>query len=148
MIKVIIGMIRQLAIAALIACLLSGCGLFGGGASRNDDRFARPDHPKDSPSGQYSVSVDLGPNQNGVDTWVAVVRDKATGAEVFRDSYAYSSRHGIGITWLSSRDQLWLLSSDVGTAHVDWQPDGTWTKTSIYPETVGDIPEEITALGG
>ncbi|MGA5541743.1 hypothetical protein ACPCIR_07835 [Mycobacterium sp. NPDC051198] len=139
--------IRQLAITALVACLLAGCGLFGSPSS-HDDRFARPDHPKDSPSGQYAVAVDMGPNQNGVDTWVAVIRDNATGAEVFRDSNAYSSRHGVGITWLSTSDQLWLLSSDVGTAHVDRKPDGTWIKTSIYPETVGDIPEEITALGG
>jgi hypothetical protein len=76
----------------------------------------------------------MGPNQNGVDTWVAVIRDNATGAEVFRDSYAYGNRHGVGITWLSSADQLWLLSNDVGTAHVDRKPDGTWIKTSIYPE--------------
>lgn len=141
-------MMRHLAITVLIAGLLSGCGLFGGGSSRRDDRFAQPDHPKDSPSGQYSVSVDMGPNENGVDTWVAVIRDKATGTEVFRDSYAYSSRHGVGITWLSTDDQLWLLSSDVGTAHVDRKPDGTWTKTSIYPETAGDVPQEISALGG
>lgn len=80
--------------------------------------------------------------------WVAVIRDNATGAEVFRDSYAYDNRHGVGITWLSSADQLWLLSNDVGTAHVDRKPDGTWIKPSIYPETVGDIPEEIKAVGG
>lgn len=141
-------MIRQIAISALAAWLLAGCGLFGGGATRHDDRFARPDHPKNSPSGQYAATVDMGPNQNGVDTWVAVIRDNATGAEVFRDSYAYDNRHGVGITWLSSADQLWLLSNDVGTAHVDRKPDGTWIKTSIYPETVGDIPEEIKAVGG
>lgn len=91
-------MMRHLVITVLIVGILSGCGLFGGGSSRRDDRFAQPDHPKDSPSGQYSVSVDMGPNENGVDTWAAVIRDKATGTEVFRDSYAYSSRHGVGIT--------------------------------------------------
>ena len=140
-------MIRQLTVTVLIASLLSGCGIFIGG-SRRDDRFARPNAPKDAPSGQYEVVVDMGPNQNGVDTWVATIREKTTGTEVFRDSYAYSSRHGVGIIWLSSSDQLWLISSDVGTAHVDRQEDGTWFKTNIYPETVGDVPEEIAALGG
>ena len=68
--------------------------------------------------------------------------------EVFRDSYPYSTRHDIGITWLSGSDQLWLLPSDVGTAHVDRQPDGTWIKTGIRPETISQIPAEIAALGG
>ncbi|WP_243858227.1 hypothetical protein [Mycobacterium sp. DL440] len=130
----------------MTACILSGCGIFGSSANRNNDRFARPDHPKDSPSGQYEVSAAMGPEQNGVETWVAVIRDKATDAEVFRDSYAYSTRHGINITWLSASDQLWLFSSDVGTAHVDRQRDEAWVKTSIYPETTDDIPEEINAL--
>lgn len=141
-------MIRQLATALLIAVILSGCEILGGGPSRHDDRFAAPDHPKESPSGQYAASVAMGPNQNGADTWVAVIQDNATGAKVFRDSYAYSSRHGVGITWLSSRDQLWLLSSDVGTSHVDRQPDGTWVRTNIYPESTRDVPEEINALIG
>ncbi|MGV0815420.1 hypothetical protein ABQF34_26005 [Mycolicibacterium boenickei] len=141
-------MLRQFAIAVLIAGLLTGCGMFGSGASRHDDRFARPDQPMVSPSGQYTVSVALGPNQNGVETWVAVIRENKTGTEVFRDSDAYSSRHSVGITWLSSSDQLWLVSSDVGTSHVDRQPDGAWVKTNIYPETADDVPEEIDALGG
>lgn len=141
-------MIRRLATMLLIAGLLSGCGILGSPLSRDDDRFARPGHPKDSPSGRFTVSVGMGPKQNGVETWVAVIRDNATDSEVFHDSYAYSSRHGLGITWLSSRDQLWLLSSDVGTSHVDQQPDGTWVKTTINPETVSDIPEEIEAVGG
>lgn len=139
-------MIRQFAIALLIAGTLGGCGILGGSSRGADDRFARPDHPRDSPSGHYTASVDLGRNQNGVDTWVAVIRNNTTGTEVFRDPYAYSTRHGIGITWLSTNDQLWLLSGDVGTSHVDRQPDGTWVKANIYPDTAGDIPEEINAF--
>ncbi|WP_233152739.1 hypothetical protein [Mycobacterium sp. NS-7484] len=142
------AMIRILAIALLIAGFLSGCGVFGDASNREGDRFARPDHPKHSPSGQYSVSVASGPSQNRVDTWVVAIKDTATGAEVFHDTTAYSTRHGVGITWLSSSDQLWLLSSDIGTAHVDRQSDGTWVKTYISPDTVGDIPDEIRALGG
>lgn len=141
-------MIRQLSTVVLVAGLLTGCAFFGGRSDESSDRFARPDEPRDSPSGQYTVSVDLGPEQNGVQTWVPVIRDKATDAEVYRDTYAYSSRHGVGITWLSDSDQLWLVSSDVGTAHVDLGPEGKWTKTAIYPETLAEVPEEIRAIGG
>lgn len=44
----------------------------------------------------------MGPNENGGDTWAVVIRDKATGAKAFRDSYADISRHGVAITWLST----------------------------------------------
>ncbi len=141
-------MIRQLSTVILLSGLLTGCAFFGGRADDSGDRFARPDQPKDSPSGQFTVSVDLGPEQNGVQTWVPVIREKANDLEVFRDTYAYSSRHGVGITWLSGSDQLWLVSSDVGTAHVDRNVDGRWTKTAIYPETLSEVPEEIRGIGG
>jgi hypothetical protein len=85
-----------------------------------------------------------GPRQNGVETLVVVIKD-ASDAEVFHDDYAYSSRHGVGVTWLSNRDQLWILSADVGTSYVE-QRGGTWTKVGITPETRGDIPPEIVQL--
>jgi hypothetical protein len=136
--------LKRVFVVILMAAVLAGCGLFGSG--REGERFARPGEPKASPSGDFIVSVDMGPVQNGVETWIPVIRDNATGAEVFRDTDAYSSRHGVGITWLSTDDQLWLLSGDVGTAHIDRQPSGTWTKTGITPETRNDIPDEIAAL--
>lgn len=111
-----------------------------------DDRFARPGQPKTSPSGDYTVSVDMGPVENGVKTWVAVIRDNKTGAEAFRDSYAYSSRHGVGITWLSTNDQLWLLSGDVGPAHVDRRPDGTWTKPASTRRQPATFPTKSAPI--
>lgn len=132
------------AIAIAIAALVAGCGLFGR-ADRTADRFVRPGQPKSSPSGSYTAFADYGPEDHGVTTWVAVIKD-AAGNEVFRDEDNYSSRHGVGITWLSTEDQLWLLSSDVGTAHVDRSADGTWVKTWMNPETIGTVPEEIKSL--
>lgn len=129
---------------AAVLLVLAGCG--GKGTAR-DDRFVRPGVPKPSPSGGYTAYAENGPAQNGVATWIAVVRDNS-GAEVFRDNYAYSTRQGIGFTWLSGRDQLWLLSADVGDAHVDRKSDGSWAKTVITPETSGDVPDEIRQLGG
>jgi hypothetical protein len=122
-----------------LAVVLTGC------TGADPDRFVKPGAPKVSPSGVYTAAVDAGPNQNGVDTWVAVILDD-TGAEVFHDDYAYSTRHGAGITWLSTSDQLWLLSADIGAAHVDRHPDGTWTKTAITPETNDSVPSEIREL--
>lgn len=135
------GAIGVVAVAALVAA----CGLFGK-SDRTNDRFVQPGQPKMSPSGSYTALADHGPEENGVATWVAVIQDKF-GKEVFRDTETYSTRHGVGITWLSNADQLWLLSSDVGTAHVDRNPDGTWTKTWMNPQTVKDIPAEIKASG-
>jgi hypothetical protein len=86
-----------------------------------------------------------GPAQNGVPTWIVVVTDTA-GHVVFDDGYAYSRRHGVGATWLSDRDQLWILSGDVGTAHVEQSDGGGWVKTDITPDTVGTVPAEIRKL--
>jgi hypothetical protein len=133
-----------LGVSLAVVLALAGCAIFGRTA-KDEDRFVRPDSPRTSPSGSFVASVEDGPRQDGVGTLVVVISDDA-GAEVFRDQYAYSTRHGVGVTWLSGHDQLWILSSDVGTAHVDRRDDGTWTKTAITPETKGDIPQEIADL--
>jgi hypothetical protein len=124
--------------------VVAGCSLFGSDRD-GDDRFVDMGSPRESPSGEFTASLAEGPAQDGVATRIVVVTD-AGGQEVFRDDYAYSTRHGVGVTWLSSADQLWILSSDVGTAHVDQQTDGTWTKTAITPETADTVPEEIAEL--
>ncbi|MFN3005203.1 hypothetical protein [Mycolicibacterium wolinskyi] len=128
-------------IALVAALALSGCAWFGGDGER--DRFVQPGSPKVSPSGHYTAAVDTRAARSGVGTWVAVIIDES-GAEVFRDDYAYSTRHGAGITWLSTDDQLWLLSGDVGVAHVDRGSDGRWSKTAVTPET--RVPAEIREL--
>ena len=80
-----------------------------------------------SPSGKFVARVDIEPEQNGVETWIVVI-DDVSGRKVFRDTDAYSSRHGVGITWLSGADELWLLSSDIDTSSVARGPDGGWRK--------------------
>jgi hypothetical protein len=136
-------------VALTVLSATTGCGLFGIGGSdsqrgNQDDRFVVLDQPRRSPSNEYVASVIAGAVQNGVETRVVVVSDSA-GKEVFHDDTPYSTRHGIGVTWLSTKDQLWILSGDIGTSYV--QSDGsTWTKTSIAPETRQDVPEEIQDL--
>lgn len=127
----------------IVLAVLAGCSLFGGNDDR--DRFVEADDPRTAPSGEFTASLDDGPPQDGVPTHVVVITD-ADGTEVFRDDHAYSSRHGVGVTWLSSADQLWILSTDVGTAHVDRQADGTWVKTAITPSTADTVPDEIDRL--
>jgi hypothetical protein len=128
-----------------VVLALAGC-LMSRGSGSGEDRFVRPGAPRNSPSGSFTASVVPGPDQDGVATTIVVISD-ATGKEVFRDNYAYSNRHGVGVTWLSTQDQLWILSSDVGSAHVD-RTDAGWTKTMVTPETKASVPEEITRLGG
>ncbi|ANE82617.1 hypothetical protein A7U43_04040 [Mycobacterium adipatum] len=119
-----------------------GCGLFGRD-SETDERAVRPGEPKPSPSGLYTAYAEDGAPQNTVKTLVDVIRDK-DGNEVYRDDAAYSTRHGVLFTWLSTEpNQLWILSSDVGTFHVAPDNDGTWTK-----QHATNVPPEIKDLRG
>lgn len=128
--------------------VLAGCSALFGGDRGADDRFARPGQPRTSPSGELVARVVPGPEQNGVETWVVVIEDRR-GWEVFRDDYAYSSRHGVGVTWLSGADELWVLSSDVGTSSIVRGPDGTWRKEYPRPGRFDeDVPAEIRELTG
>ncbi|BDY33141.1 hypothetical protein [Mycolicibacterium mageritense] len=138
---------RRYLLAGLVAMttLIAGCSLFGQSKSSLDgDRFVRPDHPVESPSGEYTASIEYGPTENNVKTWIPVVRDK-NGSEVFRDvhdSYApYSTRSVLYVTWLSTKPaELWVYSGDVGEFAISQQPDGTWSKRAEA------APKEITDL--
>lgn len=137
---------RRGLLAGLVAvsAIVAGCSLFGQSKSLDGDRFVRPDHPVDSPSGQYTAAVEHGPAENGVETWIPVIRDK-NGTEVFRDdhdSYApYSTRSVLYVTWLSSKPaELWVYSGDVGEFATSQQADGTWAKRGEA------APKEITDL--
>ncbi|SIE01029.1 hypothetical protein [Mycobacteroides abscessus] len=127
----------------IFSSLLTGCSLFGGDPLQAD-RFVRPDHPVNSPSGEYTAYVEYGPTENNVKTWVPVIRDK-TGKEVFRDrddmKAPYSTRHMLYVTWLSTKPaELWVYSGDVGEFSISKQPDGEWAKLSEA------APKEITDL--
>lgn len=133
---------------AVAVAVLAGCtALFGTGRGA-DERFARPGQPQTSPSGEFVAQADLGPEQNGVQTWIVVITER-DGREVFRDAEAYSSRHGVGITWLTGTDQLWVLSADVGTSYVQQDAAGTWRKQYPRPgHDDEDVPTEIRNLSG
>jgi hypothetical protein len=139
------GVVIAVGLVVAVALVVGSTGRSGeSGMTRGTDRFVLPDAPRAAPSGKYTAHAEAGPEQNGVPTWVVVIRDQG-GGEVFRDEYAYSTRHGVGITWLSTADQLWVLSADVGDAHVD--PSGSgWVKTTLTPSTLDDKPEEIRRL--
>lgn len=85
-----------------------------------------------SPSGEYTASVEYGPEDNGVKTWVPVIRDKS-GKEVFRDSHddysPCSTRQKLLVTWLSTKPaELWVYSDDVGSFSISRSADGEWMK--------------------
>lgn len=130
------------AAALVLIATVAGCGLFDR-SSDADDRFVRNGSPQTSPSGQFIASF-VEEEQDDAATLRVVITD-TTGTEVFRDDYAYSERHGVGVAWLSEQDQLWVLSADVGTAHIE-QNGQTWVKTTMTPETLDEIPAEIADL--
>ena len=125
------GISRSGAIAALVALLLAltACG------GDPEDRFARPGAPTNSPSGKFVAHAESGSEVRVTD------RD---GGEVFRKSYEYatSSRaDGIGVVWLSTQDQLWVLVPGDTSERIEAGPDGVWTAVEA------DLPGEITRLG-
>lgn len=135
---------RTIVIMAVVA-VLAGCTALFGGA---EERFVRPGQPRTSPSGEFVAQADLGPEQNGVPTWIVVITGR-DGREVFRDSEAYSSRHGVGITWRTGTDELWVLSADVGTSYVRQDAAGSWSKGYPRPGHYDeDTPAEIRELAG
>jgi hypothetical protein len=139
---------RMTIVIVAVATVLAGCTALFGGDRGAEQRFARPGQPQTSPSGKFVAQADLGPEQNGVPTWVVVITER-DGREVFRDSEAYSSRHGVGITWRAGTDELWVLSSDVGTSSVRRGADGNWSKEYPRPgHYEQDVPAEIRELAG
>jgi hypothetical protein len=141
------GVLRLVGGSLVVVFALAGCA--GG---RDDpesgvpERFVTLARPHVSPSGKFTASMVAGPVENSVPTRIVVVSD-AAGKEFFHDTEAYSLRHRITVTWLSTKDQLWLDSGDVGRAFVEAEA-GTWRKTYITPETVSTIPKEIQDLRG
>jgi hypothetical protein len=138
------GFLRPCAVATGIAVMVALSGCQATSTDHDTERFVKPGAPKVSPSKIYTAAVDRGPVHDGVETWVAVIIDEA-GAEVFHDDHAFSTGHETDITWLSNEDQLWLLSREMGSAHVDRHPDGRWIKTTVSPD-VDSMPAEIREL--
>ncbi|MEZ0366131.1 hypothetical protein ACAG26_20865 [Mycobacterium sp. pUA109] len=136
-------LLRGCAIGIMLLTSLMGCALFGRGNEAVAQRSVRPGDPKVSPSGQYTAYAEYGTPQNTVKTWVDVIKDK-NGKEVFRDDTAYSTRHSIMFTWISTQpNELWILSGDVGTFYVTRWPDGNWVK-----QHATNVPKEIKDLRG
>jgi hypothetical protein len=119
-------------LAALVALLLvlTGCG------SDSEDRFARPGAPKSSPSGKFVAHADSASEVRVTDR---------NGGEVFRKSYEYATSYradGIGVVWLSEKDQLWVLvPGGRMSERIEAGQDGVWTATEA------ELPREITRLG-
>ncbi|ANZ38714.1 hypothetical protein BBK82_24250 [Lentzea guizhouensis] len=104
-------------------------------ADDRQDRFASPGAPKTSPSGEYVAHAES-PTE-------VRVTDR-NGGDVFRKSYEYATSHradGIGVVWLSTKDQLWVLVPNDGTERIEAGPDGEWRATR------DELPREITRLG-
>lgn len=119
-------------VAALVALLLvlAGCG------SDSEDRFARPGSPKTSPSGKFVAHAEGSSEVRVTDR---------NGGELFRKSYEYATSYrndGIGVVWLSTKDQLWVLvPGNRMSERIEAGQDGVWTAVEA------ELPGEITRLG-
>ncbi|AWG67116.1 hypothetical protein DDT46_16775 [Mycobacteroides abscessus] len=114
-------------------------------SNKDDNKLVTPDHSAVSPSGDFTASVEYGPEENKVKTWVPVIRDKS-GNEVFRDGKdeygPYSTRQTTYVAWLSTKpNELWIYSGDVGVFSVSPDQSGSWTKKSD-----SNVPQEIKEL--
>jgi hypothetical protein len=119
-------------VAALVALLfvLTGC------TDDREDRFAAPGAPKKSPTGKFVAHADSASEVRVTDS---------DGGEVFKKSYEYATSYradGIGVVWLSTKDQLWVLvPGGRMSERVEPGPDGVWTAVEA------ELPGEITRLG-
>ncbi|MEU7480628.1 hypothetical protein AB0A63_31935 [Lentzea sp. NPDC042327] len=120
----------RLATAVLALLLvLTACG------DDRQDRFASPGAPKTSPSGKFVAHAESASEVRVTDR---------NGGDVFRKSYEYATSHradGIGVVWLSSADQLWVVVPNDGTERIEAGPDGEWRATKA------ELPREISRLG-
>lgn len=120
------------AIVAVLLLALVACG-------SQEDRFVRPGVPRTSPSGNYVAHTE------SVSGKTVLLITNPAGDELYRDSLEYwtSERNdGVGVLWLSDRDQLWLLVP--GSTHQRVEPDaqGAWHRVAD-----SELPEEIKRLG-
>ncbi|MFI6102483.1 hypothetical protein ACIA8G_43625 [Lentzea sp. NPDC051213] len=122
--------LRALAAVMTLVLVLAGCG------GEREDRFAQPGAPKSSPSGKFVAHAE--------GTSAVRVTDR-NGGDVFQKSYEYATSYradGIGVVWLSKKDQLWVLVPGGRTSErIEPGPDGIWTATE------DELPGEITRLG-
>ena len=124
---------RLIAVILAVMAIVVGCGTSDNTAAA----VVTPDRAQASPSGTYTAYVQEGTEE----TWVVLIRDQA-GKEVFRDRSAYSTRHGVTVSWLSTEpEQLWVYSGDEGVHKIAPGAKGGWTRTGV--ET-GNVPTEIS----
>ncbi|MEV6242208.1 hypothetical protein [Lentzea sp. NPDC051838] len=121
---------RVLAAFVALLLVLTGCG------SDREDRFARPGAPKTSPSGKFVAHAESASEVKVTDR---------NGGDVFRKSYEYATSYrndGIGVVWLSTKDQLWVLvPGGRMSERIEAGADGVWTATEAA------LPDEITRQG-
>lgn len=125
-----LGLLAGLTVGIVLG--LGACSPFGGSGSTGLANAAGT--VIDAPQGSASADLVAGPEQNEVTTLVPVISEG--GDEVYRDTSAYSTRHGVAITWQSYGEALWVVSSDVGTFKVARAGAG-WEKsasTALPPE--------------
>ncbi|MFD4670652.1 hypothetical protein ACFWNN_13000 [Lentzea sp. NPDC058450] len=105
------------------------------GACSGEQQFVSPGDPQSSPSGNFVAHAEN-------DSEVRVTdRD---GGEVFRKTYEHDRVYegdGVGVVWLSGKDQLWVIVPRGGAERVEAGPDGKWTAVA------DELPGEITRMG-
>lgn len=126
-----LGLLAGLTLGIVLG--LGACSLFGGSGSTELANSSGT--VIDAPQGSASAELVAGPEQNGVATLVPVISEG--GAEVYHDPSAYSTRHGVAITWQSDGEALWVVSSDVGTFKVARTGAG-WEKSAST-----DLPSDV-----
>ncbi|XVV06038.1 hypothetical protein ACQPW3_11890 [Actinosynnema sp. CA-248983] len=130
-------------VLTVVIALLALASCTGSAPDDVDERFVVPGKPRTSPSGNFTAHVEVGDDKTARLVSISDAKD----VEVFRDDLVYRVGNAgrLTVVWLSTADQLWILSTDIGTRYVNRDAStGTWTVD--YPADRKDVPQEIKDL--
>ena len=105
-----------------------------------DDRFATPENPVISPSGEYRMVIEPSMADEVFFNHFEVYRARDEDQRIFIGDQRYRTRDRLIFLW-DEDDSIWVYSGDTGIAY--WQKDGeTWilqdTHPAKLPEALGD----------
>ena len=93
------------------------------------DLFATPENPAMSPSGEYTMTIENGFDDDVYNNRFVIYSSNDNTVPIFKCEKAYRTRDRLYFLW-DEKDNIWVYSGDIGTTL--WSKDNnSWTE--LYP---------------